>query len=103
MDVLDQVAAIFFKGLVCTFRISAGDPLMAANVTEDLQQTVTAHVKHLQQTPCSRPLAFVGQNQQEVFNADVFILETPGLLLRTDQQAVESLGDIDLSSLNPRA
>ncbi len=103
MDVPDQVAAILFKGLVCPFRISAGDPLMAADVTEDLQHAVTGHIKHLQQTPCSRALAFVGQNQQEVFNADVFILETPGLLLRIDQQAVESLCDIDLAGLNPRA
>ena len=99
----DQVSTVLLQGLIGALGVGAGDPLMAADIAEHLQQAVTGQVELQQDPPRRRLPAFVGQHQKQVLDTDIFVLQMPGFLFRLNQELVEALRDINLAGFNARA
>jgi len=99
----DQIPAVLGEGLVGHLRHGRGDPLIAADFRECLQEAVTGHALLLQQTAgrSRRPLR--EQRQGEVLDRDVVVLEPARLLVGGVEQAGQPLGDVDLPRVHARA
>jgi hypothetical protein len=79
---LRQVAAVTFERLIRAFRIFVRDALRPAHRGQGLEDRVAGHALLFQQLRGRGPAAFVRDRDEEVFGADVFVLEPVGFGLR---------------------
>ena len=98
---LGQVAPIALQRLVGGLGVLGGDALTAADAGERLQNLVAADAVPAEQV--TGP-AHLGQCQQDVLGADIFVLHPAGLILRLRQRVGGLLGQWGLggTGLQPR-
>ena len=90
-----EVAGILLQRLKGVFRIGGGDPLVAADALQGLQYLVGGE-PGLGQQLIRGAAGRLEHRQQQVFDADVFILHGFGLLGGIDQQCAEFARLVDL-------
>ena len=79
-----EVAAIFFERLKLAFRIGIGHPLIATQIGQRPQNDVAFQTVSLK-NGLERPAALAEQAEQQMFGADIIVLELAGLGLRRIQ------------------
>ena len=99
----DQVPAVLGQGLVGRFRHGGGDPLVAADRRQCLQESVLGHALGLEQAAGRGGRALGEQRHEQVLDRDVLVLEPARLLFGRVQQAVQPLRDPDLPRVHARA
>ena len=91
---LHKVLAVLFQCVVGILRVITRYPLIATHRAERLHKFLSRDAKSLENFTGSLTRAL--QNTEEnVFDADVFILHLLGLLLRSVEGTVQVAGDID--------
>ena len=91
-----QVPAVLRQRLVGPLGRGRGDPLVAADLRQRLQEAVPGQALLLEQPPGRAGLPLGQQGQQQVLDRDVLVLEPVRLLLGRIQQAAQPLGDVHL-------
>ncbi len=90
-----EVPPVFFQRLVGALRVLAGHALVAADLLERGQKPIAG------QPQTSQDAALLRHRQQNVLDAQVFISESPHLLLGTGQHLREARREVDLSGSCP--
>ena len=98
-----EVGAVLGQRLVGDLRHGRGDPLVAADPGQRLQEPVPGHALLLKQAAGRGGRALGQQGQQQVLDRDVLVLEPACLLLGRVEQPGQPLGDHDLPWVRPRA
>ncbi len=81
------LAAVLGEGLVGYLRHGRGDPLVAADLRERLQEAVPGHARLMQQTAGRGRRTLREQRHDEVLDGDVLVFEPARLLLGHIEQA----------------
>jgi hypothetical protein len=88
-----EVAPVFFERLILLFGVLVSDALSTANVLQGAQDSVARDALHAQ--GASRLACSVRrQPQQQVFRADILVLEAHRLVEGGVQGGLQSLGDL---------
>ena len=92
---LGEVAAVFLERFVSGFRIRAGHALVAAHFCERLEKVIATDSERLENLSDGRTGRLIEHREHEMLDADVFILEPLGFVLRLDEQLVQPLRDVE--------
>ncbi len=98
-----QVDAVLFQGFVGGLRVVAGDPLVATDGCERLQETFLGDIEPGEDLRRRGGLALVDHGKEQVLYRHVLVLEAGRLVLGLDQDLAEPLGDHDLAGLCTRS
>ena len=90
---LGQVAAVAFQGLVGGFGIAVGHPLAAAHLLQGAEHAFAVEPGVAQHTACRTVV--VQQSQQEMFDADVLVLQVARCGIGPVEQARQPRGDVE--------
>jgi len=82
-----SATAVLGEGLVGYLRHGRGDPLVAADLRERLQEAVPGHARLMQQTAGRGRRTLREQRHDEVLDGDVLVFEPARLLLGHIEQA----------------
>ena len=99
----DEVPAVLGEGLIGHLRHGRGDPLVAADLRERLQEAVPGQALLGQQAAGRGSRALRQHRNDEVLDGDVLVLEPARLLLGGVEQAGQPLRDTDLPRVHARA
>ena len=91
---LREVAPVFFERLVGSFGVRAGHALVATHFGERFEKLVAAQVEALEDLSNGRAARLIEHGEHEMLDADIFVLETLGFVLRLDEQLVQALRDV---------
>ena len=91
---LGQVAAELLERLVGRLRVLVGDPLVAADSLQRLEQLGAAEARGFQSG--AGGALFLEHREEQVFDADVIVLEALGLVLGPGEGAGETLRQVNL-------
>ena len=87
----DEIAAVFFEGLVFVFGVLIGDALIAADGLQTFQDVVFADAVNLEDV---FRLAAAREGEEQVFGGDVLVTHPLGTLLSSVENGAEFLREV---------